>query len=71
MDDGEDCIHGIDPRWCSLCKHPVQGSEVAVEIEATFAARYDGHCNGCNLPISVGQMVHRLSSGRYVHTGHE
>lgn len=40
-------------------------------VEATFVSRYDGHCSPCNLPIAVGQVICRLSDGRYVHEGCE
>lgn len=39
----------------------------SVTVEAVFEARYDGHCSGCNLPINVGQMIAKLSDGRYMH----
>ena len=44
---------------------------IPATIEATFYARYDGQCPGCNLPIHVGSVVHRLSDERYVHQGCE
>lgn len=66
----EECKHGLDPRWCAACKAPLPRHE-QVDIEATFAARYEGQCSGCNLPIQVGQVVHRLSTEQYVHRGCE
>ena len=64
-----ECPHGMgDPAWCSICKHgPVKVERP--EIVATFRARYDGDCRGCSLPISVGQIVHKLSNDAYVHQG--
>lgn len=65
-----ECIHGLDTDWCATCKHgPARAERESVEV--TFRARYEGDCNGCDLPIYVGQVVHRLSSGRYVHRGCE
>ncbi len=65
-----ECPHGLDDLWCSLCLKRPSGSST-IEIEASFKARYEGDCSGCDLPIYVGQVVHRLSTGRYVHEGCE
>lgn len=67
MSDDE-CPHGLD-RWCSICLHGVSKPDPIPTIEATFRARYDGECRGCDLSISVGQVVHKLSNGTYVHEG--
>jgi len=63
-----DCPHGLDTRWCGVCLRGVAPKEPLVAIEARFAARYDGHCDGCNLSIHVGQRIARLSDDRYVHS---
>lgn len=70
------CAHGFpSPASCVDCMEegpvaPPTASTPAT-IEATFRAKYDGHCTGCNLPVGIGQVVHRLSEGRYVHQGCE
>ncbi len=68
------CPHGMpSPPSCVSCMEDGPAAPPNVNrpptVEATFRARYDGHCNGCNLAISVGQVVHRLSDERYVHAG--
>ena len=65
-----DCIHGLDTGWCSLCLHTAGPIEV-VTVEATFPAKFDGDCPACNLPIMVGQTIHKLSNDRYIHKGCE
>lgn len=65
-----DCPHGLDTAWCGVCKNGPTRPE-PVTVVATFAARYEGHCNGCNLPIAVGQVVHKQSNETYVHQGCE
>lgn len=66
----DECIHGMEPDWCATCKHGPERAD-PVLIEATFRARYEGECRGCNLPFGVGAVVHRLSNGGYVHKGCE
>jgi len=66
-----ECRHGLEEEWCSLCKRPTPPSPENAQVEATFAAKFDGDCPGCDLPIYVGQTIHKLSSGRYVHQGCE
>lgn len=56
MTDDDECPHGLDRRWCGVCLHGPSRPQ-PVTVEATFAARYEGHCSPCNLPISVGQVV--------------
>lgn len=70
------CAHGFaSPASCIDCMEngPVAPPTrpMPVDVEATFRAKFDGHCTGCNLPVSAGQVVHRLSDGRYVHQGCE
>jgi hypothetical protein len=54
MNHDVECIHGLLAGTCSYCK-PKQPSPP--EQIHTFRAKYEGHCNGCNLPIVIGQMV--------------
>lgn len=35
-----------------------------------IAARYDGHCRGCNLGIHVGETICRTTHGTYEHAHH-
>jgi hypothetical protein len=65
-----ECPHGIDTRWCTVCKHgPTKAGPVT--IERTFRARYAGECMGCRFPISEGEVIHLLSNGAYIHQGCE
>ena len=43
---------------------------VTVERSGIYA-RFDGHCEECNLGIHVGQSLSCLSDGSYVHVGCE
>lgn len=69
-----DCPHGMPtPASCLDC---MTDEGLGVErpepesVAATFAARYDGHCPECNLPITTGVTIAKLEpSGRYVHAG--
>ena len=65
-----ECIHGLDEEWCATCKHGPERPARA-EVEATFAARFDGECPSCGFPICTGQVIHRLTNERYVHQGCE
>ncbi len=44
-------------------------------ISRPYAAQFDGHCSGCNLPITEGQAIRTVTTGagarEYVHDGHE
>lgn len=64
-----ECRHGLDTLWCLFCKYPVLPPRAT--IEATFSAKFEGDCRGCNLPISKGQIIHRLSDDSYMHQGCE
>lgn len=66
---GDECPHGLDARWCSICLHGIPKPEPAPTIEATFTARFDGYCQGCHLPVSKGQRIHKLSNDTYRHEG--
>lgn len=63
-----ECPHGLDTRWCTVCLHGPRRPE-PVTVEATFRARFAGDCHGCRLPIAEGAVIHRLSTGAYVHDG--
>jgi hypothetical protein len=70
----KECTHGFpSPASCWECMLDYgQGADPKVrdEVAATFAAKYDGDCHECDLPISAGQTIHKLEpSGRYVHVG--
>ena len=70
------CAHGMpSPASCVTC---IEDGPVApptrsepVTVVATFRARFDGQCPGCNLPIVPGQIAHILSDERRVHQGCE
>lgn len=68
MSDTE-CPHGLDTRWCSVCLRGVTKPDPSPTVDCTFRARFDGECRTCDLPISAGLMVCRLSNGAYVHLG--
>jgi hypothetical protein len=70
----EECKHGLDPTWCSLCLHPGEdqrnGHEGA-EYGPVFQAHYDGTCADCGFPIVRGQIIRVIEgpvTNRYVHT---
>jgi hypothetical protein len=65
----DECPHGLHPTWCSICLHGISKAQPPATIEATFRAKFDGQCQPCNLPIVVGQVIHKLSTGAYVHDG--
>jgi len=67
-----ECDHGLDERWCTICKNgPTRRGPEPVTVVATFPARFPGDCPSCDLPITEGQTIHRLSNDRYVHAGCE
>lgn len=58
----EECMHGIyPPSSCSWCSG--QEARRAAEAKAladnthVFAAKYEGQCVECNLPIRVGELI--------------
>lgn len=66
------CTHGMPtPASCIDCMDEGVGIAPSIPeaptVEAVFAAKYPGHCGGCNLPVSVGQRLARLSNGTYQH----
>lgn len=62
----DDCPHGLPTLTCSACRNPYKPPPKPT-VEAEFTARYDGHCDSCNLPILVGQRIVRMSDDRYLH----
>ena len=67
------CTHGMPtPAACVDCMAdgPV-ASPTVVEPErmdgAPIVSRYSGHCPGCNLPITAGQMIDRTNRGSWRH----
>ena len=66
MDD--ECVHGMDPSWCSLCLHPPRNQHAPVKLGPPFPASLAGQCPECDLPINPGQIICRAGE-RWVHTG--
>lgn len=64
--DAEECIHGLNPTWCSVCLHGISRSEPET-VEYYFSAKRDGQCPGCDLPVRVGDRIAKMSTGRYLH----
>lgn len=67
------CTHGMPtPAACVDCMldgpvaPPKRAPRVAV-VGVPSPARFPGHCNGCNLPICVGDAIVRLSNDTYRH----
>ena len=66
MSEDLGCIHGMDdPAWCSMCSGKKDDDRETIEYG--FAAQFDSHCDECNLPVSVGQRIAKMSTGRYIH----
>lgn len=65
----EECIHGLDKRWCAICLHGLseQYRHAQLAVVARFKAMYDGDCPGCDLPILVGQSIVKMSNDLYYH----
>jgi hypothetical protein len=67
------CPHGMPTA--TSCFECMEGTGIGpppkedVTVVATFVAAYDGQCGGCNLPITVGRLIHKLSNDSYVHPG--
>lgn len=67
-----DCPHGFPkPENCVDCMNegnlPIPPAPSRRTVEAVFRATYEGHCQGCNFPIRVGELIARLSDDSYVH----
>jgi hypothetical protein len=65
--DEAECLHGLIPETCSICRHPYK-PPVPDRAVFTMAAKYDGICAGpCREPIEAGDLiVHVLPSDRWV-----
>lgn len=67
------CEHGDIPAACLDCldQKPVGPVDkpAPAHVVGIFAARFPGHCRGCNLPIHEGQRIARLSDDTYRHEG--
>lgn len=64
----EECIHGLDPAWCSTCLHPSKPQ--APQYGAIFRAHYEGTCIECDFPIQRNDLIRVVSgpvSNRYIH----
>lgn len=70
MSEEDECKHGIDASTCSLCLHGVP-TGTGPTITVTLMSKYEGQCPACDLPIHVGQVIHGMSDGSYVHAGCE
>lgn len=70
------CPHGFaKPASCFECMEDGNIDPPARPAPATregpdIPARYDGHCNGCNLGVHIGQPICRTTHGTYEHAHH-
>lgn len=67
----EECIHGLGPtEACVICngREKREAAERA-ERPRIFAAKYEGQCPACDLPISVGQSIAWLPDHQPTHEG--
>lgn len=52
------CPHDDDPHSCPPCQNARRPKAApVVEYGHRFRARFGGDCQGCHLPIHVGQAV--------------
>lgn len=67
--DLDECIHGLGPvNACVICNGRAKREEAEAEEQPrTFAAKFDGHCLECDLPIQVGQIVAWLPDHKATH----
>ena len=57
----EECPHGLEPAWCSVCKHGPTRPPV-IKYGGPFQANYAGTCGECREPIAAGDWVaHRFA----------
>lgn len=66
-----ECIHGLEPAWCSICRTSPHEIRDAEPIGSGFTAQFDGHCPDCNLPVRPGESIRRWSDDSYRHAHHE
>jgi hypothetical protein len=66
-----ECIHGMEPAWCSLCrKLPDPGAEPETQRAFTgpgpwFEARFASRCP-CGEPVREGDEIRADGQGQYV-----
>lgn len=70
MNDNDECRHGMLAVTCATCKHGPLRLE-PLRVTGRMVARYSGECRDCGLPISLGQVISRLSDDSYCHYGCE
>jgi hypothetical protein len=64
----EECPHGLDRRWCSVCLHgATPRAQGPSAVGRWFRAVYDGECRACGLPIYIGQQIVRMTDDTYQH----
>lgn len=67
------CPHGMpSPASCWECMEDgnlpaLPRPEPLTVVSRPFAARFDGHCPGCNTEIHAGQPIVRLSDDTHRH----
>lgn len=52
-----ECMHGLEDYSCVFCKPKQKGQDITIDFNGYVAAKYDGHCNSCNLPIYEGDYI--------------
>ena len=59
LDPDEECIHLLTVATCVICngRERRAAAAQAASWSYPFKARFDGQCHGCNLPITIGQLV--------------
>jgi hypothetical protein len=68
----EECIHGLGPVVaCVICNGRAKAERQAPDPFRYFAAKYDGQCAECHLPIHVGQSIAWRPGEPPIHEGCE
>lgn len=68
----DDCIHGLDPRWCGVCLHGVtKPAEGPRATGRRMGSRFESTCTGCHSPVRVGEFIGEVRSGDSVWWVHE
>ena len=62
MTETEECPHGLEPAWCSTCKHgPTRPAPRVVTYGGLFRSRYEGtRCAACGDTggrIDAGELI--------------
>lgn len=67
------CAHGEIRAACLDCltgRPPERPAPAATKpVGLPWAARFAGHCSGCDLAIHEGQSICRMADGTYQHDG--